>query len=280
MFLQSIVHQHLKYQEGKQPHDQEGKHRHDEKTKQLMFCLLNTEQYSVPENFGHRTSNLAATASAFPLASIRLCDYSAGNLELWAKHKLTEEYTSQGLPVGSTYIPYQNTRAEQTRLRQMLQTLPKMYDVAFVGTQSLRRWAIINKLRSRGLNVVWIKEFDEARDRKIAASKLLLNVHFCTTFAIYESIRCDRWLFAGHTVVSEDSLFGEDWTEKVNYFHVCPFDKIVETVCTVLQKLAVAPAPDTVLLDEQANEQARERETARRTNFLKEWKKGLGLVEA
>jgi hypothetical protein len=102
-------------------------------------------------------------------------------------------------------IPYQHTD-EISSLRALVADTPKTSDVVFVGVGSSSRQAVITALRESGVSVDTPWGFGEDRDAKIAAAKVLLNVHFDSAYNIFESIRCDRWLMAGNLVVSQPSL--------------------------------------------------------------------------
>ena len=54
-----------------------------------------------------------------------------------------------------------------------------------------------------GLNIDYIQGFGAERDIKIGKSRILLNIHLQKEWKIYESLRCERWRFAGMPIVSE-----------------------------------------------------------------------------
>ena len=59
--------------------------------------------------------------------------------------------------------------------------------------------------KKKNINVKIVTGWNDERDKIIANSKILLNVHCYTNYNIYESLRCDRWLFSGNIVVTENS---------------------------------------------------------------------------
>lgn len=76
-------------------------------------------------------------------------------------------------------------------------------DVLFYGCLNARRSAIIEALKSHGLNVVSVfGVYGAQRDLLIARSKIVLNLHFYES-AIFESIRVSFLLANGACVVSE-----------------------------------------------------------------------------
>ena len=89
----------------------------------------------------------------------------------------------------------------------MVTATEKTYDVVFVGWISQRRKNIVTELTKRGFKVLIMeRKWGTSRDIDISKAKLLLNIHYHESYNIYEAIRCDRWIFAGMMVVSEDSI--------------------------------------------------------------------------
>ena len=71
----------------------------------------------------------------------------------------------------------------------------------------------------------------EARDKEIASCKLLLNIHHNNDYNIFDSIRCDRWIFAGMPVISETSEHCEYLDiYKNNLVIFFPYNKLVDGV--------------------------------------------------
>ena len=104
------------------------------------------------------------------------------------------------------FIPYQIIDKEINMLKNML-TCEKIYDVAICGGKTFKRKNIVNILNELGLKVVFIHNiFGIERDKLIAQSKILLNVHAHDNYIVYESLRCDRWIFSGMLVVSESCI--------------------------------------------------------------------------
>ncbi len=76
-------------------------------------------------------------------------------------------------------------------------------DVLFYGSLNERRQAILDALRARGLRVEAVfGVYGEARDRLIARSKIVLNLHFYEA-KVFEIVRVSYLLANGRCVVSE-----------------------------------------------------------------------------
>jgi len=144
--------------------------------------FLNTEQLCVPEKM--------AQYKEFIFIADEVLDYSEENVKL----------------AGGTHFPYQERQAETEKLRAYLD-VPKEWDVVVVGTQSLCRKQIIEELRSHFLRVHWITDlFGDERDKQIGKAHILLNLHFSDTYQEFESIRCNRWKWAGMKVLTEPCI--------------------------------------------------------------------------
>ena len=131
-----------------------------------------------------------------------------------------------------TYLPYKYNLNEITKLKKFL-NVNKIYDVIIVGTETSRRNIIVDQLMKKKINIIFISNiYGDARDIIIGKAKILLNIHGEDNFKIYESIRCERWRFAGMTIISEnciDNIPKEIITSN--------YDDISNTVINVLQKI-------------------------------------------
>lgn len=104
-----------------------------------------------------------------------------------------------------TVVPYQRTE-ETDWLNFLVTSENKTSDVVFSGVGSSPRQAVVDALRAEGIVVSWGWAFGKERDLTIARAKVVLNMHYAINYNIFESIRCDRWLMAGHVVVSAPSI--------------------------------------------------------------------------
>lgn len=153
-------------------------------TARVVF--VNTEQLTAPRNmaeFQHFTRR----------ADIQTFDYSKANIRLSG---LAQHF----------FFPLLENAAETQRLRALIQSSKVTHDVAVVGTPTTRRFGVLEELYKSGLDVVFIQGFGESRDRRVAECKVLLNLHAFAEFLLYEPLRCDRWVYAGMTVVTEPCL--------------------------------------------------------------------------
>lgn len=127
------------------------------------------------------------------------CDYSQVNLQL------LREAGGDALKEKTLYwVPYQYKEAEVAKLKGFMKVEPT-YDVAVIGSSSHRE-DIMGDLRKRGIKVLHIQGFSWKRDARVPQAKILLNLHISPDAQVFEHIRCDRWIFAGIPVVSEECL--------------------------------------------------------------------------
>ncbi len=125
-----------------------------------------------------------------------ICDYSIQNIEIIKK--LTNK-------IQVHHLPYLFNVKEQKNIQSLIKNKNNTYDVSVCGLQSQHRNIIHKQIYKKKIQIKNIVGWDDQRDLEIANSKILLNIHFDNDYTIYESIRCDRWIFAGHMVISEDT---------------------------------------------------------------------------
>ena len=104
-----------------------------------------------------------------------------------------------------------------------------------------------------------VSAWGDERDRLIAQGKVLLNIHCKKSFLIYESLRCDRWLFAGMPVVSENVPLADE-IDVTPLMFLCEYDQLVETVAMVLENYPACKERSRELIPEIA---------AKRKEYLK-----------
>uniref|UniRef100_A0A6C0HG57 Glycosyltransferase 2-like domain-containing protein n=1 Tax=viral metagenome TaxID=1070528 RepID=A0A6C0HG57_9ZZZZ len=161
--------------------------------------FLNTEQLCVPEKM--------AEYKAFISRANEIFDYSESNIKLSGK---------------GTYLPYKERAQETEKLRGYLD-VPKEFDVVVVGTHSERRKQIIEELRSQFLRVHWITDlFGDERDKQIGKAHILLNLHYSDSYKEFESIRCNRWKWAGMRVLTEPCIHVPDGISVVELDKIYP----------------------------------------------------------
>jgi glycosyltransferase involved in cell wall biosynthesis len=149
--------------------------------KECKIGFVNTEQLVVPEKY--------AEYKTYIKDDIEIFDYSESNIKISGK---------------GTFLPYKEVPEETEKLKKFLE-IRKQYDVVVIGTISERRKKIIDDLRKHELRVNFITElYDDERDQEIAKAHILLNLHFSDKYTEYETVRCDRWRFAGMKVITEE----------------------------------------------------------------------------
>lgn len=178
-----------------------------DRVKNIVF--LNTEQLTSSnirkhidkqmENISRFIRNVLKIREPEKHPDIYFADYSYVNIQIM------KTLNTEIKPDNVFYLPYQYCEKEINKLKDFLKENNNIYDIAFCGSDSLRRNTLLRKL-ARKYKVQRIRGFGDERDKEIAKAKILLNVHFNDTFKIFESIRCDRWIMAGMHVISEVSL--------------------------------------------------------------------------
>ena len=161
------------------------------------MAIINTEQMTLEENDARHLplANIKKILSD-PTAylNIKRFDYSIENIRLCNDNMIL--------------LPYQYHINEITLLKKFIFETEKKYDVVFLGHLSPKRKKIYDDLVAKGINMLHVNgKWDNVRDQQISSAKILLNVHCFDSYSIYESIRCDRWTFAGMMVISEKSIY-------------------------------------------------------------------------
>lgn len=156
---------------------------------QPNILVINTEQMSAPVRYNHVAQLIKRGVS--------IIDYSMVNIKI----------LQQNFPTAQIwYIPYQWSAVETKRL--IGYSTKPCIDVGIVNCATgTRRQEILTQLQAAGINAIDIRGWQDDRDRTIGNCKMLLNVHYNKSCTVFESIRCDRWLFAGKLVVSEQSQY-------------------------------------------------------------------------
>jgi hypothetical protein len=115
--------------------------------------------------------------------------------------------------------------------------LDKEFDVTILGYNFHRRKVIYEKLIENNITVNFIdNSFSDTRDSNVGKSLILLNIHAREPLKIYESIRCERWRFAGMVIVSELCL-----DKLPDGIIECAYDDVVKVIKNILTKLGYYP---------------------------------------
>jgi hypothetical protein len=123
-------------------------------------------------------------------------------------------------------------------------------DVLFYGVYNERRLAILQRLVQRGLKVRWVNGvYGEARDRLIARSRVVVNIHFYEQSRL-EVPRCFYLMANGRFVLSETSPDAEE-AGYGSGIAFAPYEDLEETCAWYLghpaERLAVAEAGQALL---------------------------------
>jgi len=154
---------------------------------QPNFMLLNTEQITRPEYARQIIEGING--------GLTLVDYSLENIDIIR--------TFGGTPLTLRY------QFCQTEIDFLKAHHTQDVDVVFTGTLSSRRMHVITELRKAGVTVDIVNSWGKDRDKRLMRGKILLNIHYRDDYMVYESIRCDRCIFAGMIVVTEKSQHQE-----------------------------------------------------------------------
>ncbi|KAA0146247.1 hypothetical protein FNF28_07702 [Cafeteria roenbergensis] len=152
-------------------------------------------------------------------------------------------------------VPYQLT-SEVDRLRELLRRTAlagRTHDVAFVGTVNWVRNIALVALVDKNVSVVVANGDPSERDRTIASARVLVNAHRGPDNFVFESLRCDRWIAAGHIVVSEPS-WGDDTNDLRGAYVTSPEPtphSLAATVVRVLSDLEGTRARLSAVLSER-----------------------------
>lgn len=172
-----------------------------------IIGFINTEQLSVPSKMAEYRTNLARVTDLY--------DYSLENIRILnsTRHII--------------HVPYVENTEETSKLRSYM-NVEKEFDVCVIGTWSYARQSYVDILNANGFRVDFIYGlFGDERDVRIGKSRILLNVHYESTYTVYENIRCERWRFAGMPVITEAC------SDSVEGMPVCTMN----TVCDVLRNM-------------------------------------------
>jgi hypothetical protein len=110
----------------------------------------------------------------------------------------------------------------------------KQFDVGICAIRaSKRRFNMFQALRQRNIRVIDINQWGDERDRTIGQCRILLNIHYDEDYQVFEHLRCDRWLFSGHCIVSETSQ-SDDTMDLSPLVYFTSYEKMVDTVLDIL----------------------------------------------
>lgn len=156
------------------------------------------------------TPKMIAILKQYPIV-----DFSRQNIRRLAAMGVRARW----LPVG--YVP---------ELTRVWPATEEDIDVLFYGTVTDRRRVVLDTLRSLKLRVeVLGGVYGEERDRFIARSKVVLNVHGKEEDSVFESVRVSYPLANRKAVVSERGDGHEDFTDAVAF---AEYDELADKCAT------------------------------------------------
>jgi hypothetical protein len=171
-------------------------------------------------------------------AGMPVLDYSLSNLTYLTQYMEENKITSTA---SSIYLPYQYNLRDQIQLENIdgvytydvgiINALPKQ-DASVSSDLTYRRTRLWEQLQATGWKCINILGWGEERDEKLKRCKVIINVHHFECFNIFEQIRCDRLVFAKKLVVSDKSVFTENYDLLGNilwedYYNIIPRTKTV-----------------------------------------------------
>jgi hypothetical protein len=177
------------------------------------YILFNVEQTSkIDFNYNHFMGNNI----------LEVWDYSLSNVNNFIKHGITNV----------RHVPFVLWDEYKNKLLSYNTDNTYDYDVIFCGWLRGRRRVILEELTAKGIrcktipNGGGIELFGKERDKKIAKSKIYLNIHCDDDYSIFELYRCFAWIGINKTIVSETSIDHVDGVIFVDYENIV--NKIIE----------------------------------------------------
>ncbi|MBE0622822.1 MAG: hypothetical protein IH605_19695 [Burkholderiales bacterium] len=155
------------------------------------------------------------------LRRFRIWDFSTRNIEYL--HRSSTSPDARHVPVG--YVP------QLSRIEPVAQDI----DVLFFGRMTDRRKRVLEGLADLGLNVRFlVGVFGQERDRWIARSKVVLNIH-ASAGGLFEHLRVLYLLANKKAVVTEPGVANELDPELMLGLETVPYDRLIES-CTELAR--------------------------------------------
>ena len=220
------------------------------------IVYLNVEMLSELKRMNHVLSLLGA--------GIKIADYSLSNLTFLSTY-ITENKLVFNNP-RAHYLPYQYNLRDQMQLENVdgiytydvgiINALPKQ-DASVDSKFTYRRTRLWEQLQATGWKCINILGWGASRDELLKRCKVIINVHHFECFNIFEQIRCDRLIFARKIVVSDKSVFTENYDLSGNvlweeYDNIIPRAKeILENFDTYNRIIKSVPM-DAIIVNRQS----------------------------
>ena len=174
-------------------------------------------------------------------SGIKIADYSLSNLTFLKLYMEENKIPSNSSTI---YLPYQYSLRDQIQLENIdgvytydvgiINALPKK-DASVNSALTYRRTRLWEQLQATGWKCINILGWGAARDDLLKRCKVIINVHHFECFSIFEQIRCDRLVFAKKIVVSDKSMFIENYDLLGNVLWE-DYDNIIPRTKDVLEK--------------------------------------------
>ena len=177
--------------------------------------IINTEQTSIFQVFENIKK---LNQYIINKNNIYLCDYSFANINTLANNNIQ-----------SKLLEYQFNQDEICNLEKNIDIVT----ISFKNSSSKKRNCINLSLKNNFKNYLDIKGWGIKRDRLLFRSKILINIHYNSSYEIFEEIRCNRCIFNKIIVISE---YSKDW-KKFKYRHnmiFTDYDNIINKTKEVL----------------------------------------------
>ncbi len=171
----------------------------------MNIFILNTEQLSrtiMKELLLSNIKLLIDIKKNNPNITIGILDYSIENYII-----IKDMISKNNYQLDIYYIPYQFNNKENKKLVKFSENT--LSNISYTYTDSKYRFKIINQLKKKYTNIEMVHGWNDKRDIEIGKSKVLLNIHYDKTYNIFESLRCDRWIFSGKIILSENCLYND-----------------------------------------------------------------------
>ncbi len=181
--------------------------------------ILNLEQLSSWQSLEYRKKSFYRII--YLASKCQVWDYSHKNIELFNSFGLNHiKYFQLG------YSPV---------MRKVPENEHKDIDVLFYGSLNERRINIINELKERGYNALYLENtWGNELDQYISRSKIVLNMHYYDA-QIFEIARCYYLMSNSIAVVSELNYSTYiDETEYLEGIVAVPYERLVDKCCELL----------------------------------------------
>lgn len=167
----------------------------------VNIIFFNTEQITrieIENNIIENMQKLIGLKDKYHNLNVSIMDYSNQNINILIKNNIFLD-----LNIDIHWVPYQYRESENKKLKFFSNNIK--YDIAHCGEKSTYRNDILTNIKNN-VKIINIVGWDDNRDKQIGNSLILINIHYNKSYNIYESIRCDRWLFSGKLILSETSI--------------------------------------------------------------------------